>query len=269
MDKQEIQSAHQFNRFVAWRHRIGLIVPSTNTVCEMDFHRLVPQEISVHTGRMMLLGEISGDADWKKSMDWEEIHERMHEECGSVAREIATAQVDIMVFGCTSGSFIKGPGFDKEVSRRIEEAVSPICGKIPVVTTSTAVVEALKWLKIEKVSVATPYIEKGNEQERSFLEGVGFRVVDIKGLGIDTFGDYARQGPQVIYSLAREVDKKDADGIFISCADFRALDVIDVLEKDLKKPVVSSNQASIWLTLRKIGVQEKIKRHGLLLSGDI
>jgi len=268
MDRQEIENRKRFKGFTVWRNRIGLIVPSTNTVCEMDFHRLVPRGVSVHTGRMMLLGEVEGPVDWEKPMDWDKIHQRMHERCGIVAREIATAKVDIMVFGCTSGSFIKGPGLDKEISQKIEEAVLPVCGRIPVITTCTAVLEAFKALRIKNVSVATPYIEKGNEQERRFLEGNGFRVVDIKGLGIDTFGEYARQDPQVIYDLAKETDRRDADGIFISCADLRALDVIDALEQDLKKPVISSNLASIWLSLKKLGLEQKINGYGVLLKGS-
>lgn len=257
----------KFKGFPVWDHRIGLIVPSTNTVCEMDFHRLAPKGVSVHTGRMMIMEEVKGPVDWSKPMDWERIHQRMHERCATVAQEIATARVNMIVFGCTSGSFIKGPGGDEEISLMIEEAVLPVCGKIPVITISTAVLEALEALKIKKVSVATPYIERGNEQEKMFLEGNGFKVVDIKGLGLETFGEYARQGPQVIYDLAKKVNKKDADGIFISCADFRALDVIEVLERDLRKPVVSSNQISIWLSLKKLNISESIKGYGILLAG--
>lgn len=250
-----------------WRHRIGLIIPSTNTVCEMDFHRLVPKEVSIHTGRMMILEEMNGPMDWNTPMDWEKIHQRMHEKCVDVAKGVASARVDLIVFGCTSGSFIKGPGSDREIGRKIEQAVSPIYGKIPVITTSTAVVEALRTLSIEKVIVATPYIEEGNRQEKIFLEGNGFKVVDIRGLGLEVFGEYARQEPQVIYDLVRKLDKNGADGVFISCTDFRALDVIEILEKDLRKPITSSNQASLWLSLRKLGLNETIKGYGALLRG--
>lgn len=257
----------KFKACPTWRHRIGLIVPSTNTVCEMDFHRLAPKEVSIHTGRMMILEETNGPMDWKAPMDWEKIHQRMHERCVDVAKGLASARVDLIVFGCTSGSFIKGPGSDTEIATKIEMAVLPIYGKIPVVTTSTAVVEALRALSIEKVIVATPYIEQGNQQEKFFLEGNGFKVVDIKGLGLEGFGEYARQEPQTIYDLVKKLDKGGADGIFISCTDFRALDVIEILEKDLRKPITSSNQASLWLSLRKLGLNETIKGYGTLLRG--
>ena len=216
----------------------------------------------------MILEETNGPMDWNTPMDWEKIHQRMHEKCEEVVKGVAAARVDLIVFGCTSGSFIKGPGSDGEISRKMEEAVLPICGRIPVITTSTAVVEALRALSIEKVSVATPYIERGNEQERIFLEGNGFKVVDIKGLGLEAFGEYARQEPHVIYDLVKKLDQVGADGIFISCTDFRALDVIEILEKDLRKPIVSSNQASLWLSLKKLGLNERIKGYGVLLRGS-
>jgi maleate isomerase len=263
-----IKNEGKFKGYPVWRYRVGLIVPSTNTVCEVDFHRLAPEGVSIHTGRMMILGDINGPLDWKKPMNWDEIHQRMHEKCEEVAREVATARVDVMVFGCTSGSFIKGPGFDRQLSQKIEEAVLPLCGRIPVITTSTAVLEAFRELKMRSVSVATPYIDKGNEQERMFLEGNGFRVVDISGLGIEAFGEFARQEPRIIYDLAKKADDRGADGVFISCTDFRALDVIEILEEELGKPVVSSNQASLWLTLKKLKIKAPIKGYGMLLAGS-
>jgi maleate isomerase len=250
------------------RGKIGLIVPSSNTICEMDFHRLAPEGVSVHTARMMTLAGIKGTADWQKPMNWDEEYKGMYEKCEEAAIELATARVDIIVFGCTSGSFTGGPGFDKELCRKIEKAVVPICGKIPAITASTAVVEALKELKVKSVSMVTPYPQEINERGKVFLEGNGFKVVDEEGLNLEAFSEFARQEPQVIYDLARKADKRDADAIFISCTEFRSLDVIEVLEKDLRKPVISANQASLWLALKKLEINESIKGYGTLLLGQ-
>jgi len=231
----------------------------------MDFHKLAPEGVSIHTARMMILGDISGTVDWEKPSNWDEVYQRMHETCQKAARELATARVNTLVFACTSGSFVEGPGFDKELSQRIEESVVPICGQIPALTTSTAIVEALKELKIKKVSVVTPYPQEVSERGRIFLEGNGFTVVDMKWLGLENFSEIAKQEPEVIYDFARKADNKDADGIFISCTDFRALDVVELLEKDIGKPVVSSTQASLWLALKQLNINESIKGYGVLL----
>ena len=113
--------------------------------------------------------------------------------------------------------------------------------------------------------MVTPYPQKVSERGKTFLEGNGFTVVDMKGLGLENFSEIARQRPQVIYDLAKKADHRDADGIFISCTDFRALEVVELLEKDLRKPVVSANQASLWLALRQLNINEAIQGYGMLL----
>jgi len=248
--------------------RIGLVVPSVNTGCEMDFHRLVPEGVSVHTARMMVLGDVTGLVDWEKPTDWDADYQMMHDKYEEAAKEIACARVDVIVFGCTSGSFIKGPGADKQVCQKIEEAVLPICGKIPALTASTAAVAALEELRIKNVSLVTPYPRRISEKGKTFLEGNGFRVVEMRGLELERFSQIGRQSPKIIYDLAKEADKKDADGIFISCTELGALDVIEALEREIGKPVVTCNQASVWLALRKLNIDTAIKGYGMLLDGS-
>ena len=111
------------------RKRIGLMVPSTNTTCEADFQMAVPRGITVHGQRLWLTNEGTGD----------EVFNRMNAEIEAGARYLATAKVDVIVYGCTTGSFFKGPGWDREMCAVIQRAAG-----VPAVATSPSVVEALR-----------------------------------------------------------------------------------------------------------------------------
>lgn len=231
-----------------WRARLGVIVPSCNVILEPELYKMVPEGISVHFARARILE------------DTPEELQKMVDDAPNAAQKLAHAKVNAIAFGCTGASLFKGLGFDLQIAKKIEDTTG-----IAATTTSTAVVAALKELGIKKVSVATAYEEWLNEKEKEFLEKNGFKVLNIKGLGIPDPEELARVHPEVAYELAREVDKEEADGIFISCTDFRTIEILEVLEHDSGKPVVSSNQATLWMLLKLAGIRKPIEGYGRLL----
>lgn len=233
------------------RARIGLIVPPTNTVIEEEFHRMAPEGVSIHTAR----------ATWEDPQPQPDSIIKMSESVADAAQRAAMAEVGTIVWGCTGGSFMKGVGFDQELISQMEERTG-----IPSLTTSTAVIEAFKEFGFESVAVATPYVDAVNEREKIFFEGHGFKVTKIKGLQLPQVTNIGLQEPSVSYSLAKEVDSPEADGVFISCTDFRTIDILSKLEEELDKPAVSSNQASMWASLKRVGIQDPIKGFGSLLT---
>lgn len=232
-----------------WRGRIGLIIPSSNTTMESEFWRMVPEGVSVHTTRLKLLRVTVSEL---KEMAKNALH---------AAELLATANVNVIVYGCTSGALIGGIEWEENLRKSIEKHV-----RIPTITTAFAVVNALRELGVRRVSIATPYIDEVNVLERKFLESSGFKVVKIKGLGIADNIEIGKQSPWIAYRLAREVDSSEAEAIFISCTNFRTIEVISKLEEDLGKPVISSNTASLWTSLRILGVKQSIKGYGKLLE---
>jgi len=164
------------------------------------------------------------------------------------ALKLADAKVNVIAFGCTSGSLTRGLGHDKEIVSRIEKATNT-----PAVATARAVVNALKALNLSKISVATPYTDEINILERKFLEQNRFTIVNIEGLGITDNSEIGRQKPETVSQMAELVDTLESEGIFLSCTNLPTLEVIASLENKLGKPVVSSNTATMWFTLKRIG----------------
>lgn len=169
------------------------------------------------------------------------------------ARELAAQGADLVVFNCTSGSFIRGLGYDMEIIQRLEEATH-----LPAITTTTAVVEALKTVGAHKLTMLTPYPDSVNEVEVKFLEDSGFQVVAAKGLGIVQMNLVAKVPFDQLYALVREADRSESEAIFISCAGLRVIDYIRGLESDFQKPVVTSNQATLWMALRRLGREDRL-----------
>lgn len=236
---------------VGWRAKLGFLVPSVNVVLEPEVYKMIPEGVSAHFARMRIT-KVTED----------QLKALADVYMPKAVEGLADAKVDVIAFGCTGGSLIKGIGHDQEIISAIEKSTG-----IPATTTSTAVIKALNEMGIKKVSVATPYEEWLNLKEKKFLEGNGFKVMSIKGLGVTVDPEkIPKVHPEAVYELAREVNMPEADGIFISCTDFRTIEVLDALETDLDKPVISSNQSTVWMTLRMAGVNESIKGFGQLLT---
>lgn len=241
-----------------WRARIGIIIPSGNTTFEPECQRLAPEGVSFHFSRMNL-----------QDLTIEGLRE-MGKYAQEKGKELATAGVDLIVFGCTSGSFSEGKGHDKKLIQELEEATG-----IPALATSTAVIQALKTLSVRSFALCTPYSEELNVREKEFFEAQGFKVTAMVGLGhvkkMPLFPLASRpvshvglQEFYVPYKLARMVNSPEAQAIFISCTNFRSLEMIEKLENDLGKPVISSNQATIWAALQHLSICEPIPGGGNL-----
>jgi len=229
--------------------RLGLMVPSSNTTMESEFYKMLPEGFSTHTSRLRLSKATVKELTW--------MEEKIEEE----ALKLADAQVDVIGYGCTSGSFFRGVGHDKIIEERIEKV-----SETPAVATAGAVIKALRALSVIKVAVATPYTDEINILEKRFLSANDFEVVDLKGLQITENVKIGRLSNHVAYDLAMELKCDKADGLFISCTNFPTIERIDELESVLRKPVISSNTATLWAMLKRCGVFPKIRGFGRLLK---
>ena len=232
------------------RHvRLGLLVPSSNTTMECEFNLMRPKQATIHTGRIRLREVVVS-----KLLD-------MEKEIEEEALKLADAKVDVIAFGCTSGSLIRGLGYDKEIVSRIGKATNT-----PAVATAGAVVNALKALNLSRISVATPYTDDINVLERRFLEQNGFTVLKIEGLGITDNLEIGRQKPETIIRMVEHVDTLQGEGIFLSCTNLPTVELVASLEKKFGKPVISSNAATMWFMLKRIGYKHTIEGYGSLFS---
>lgn len=230
-----------------WRGIIGLVTPASGVSLETEFHKIAPEGVAIITTRIPLDRPII-----------EELM-RIADHAEEASALIAKAKPDLIVLGCTTGSLVKGIGYDKEIISRIESRVG-----IPATTTTTGVVDSLNALKVKKIAIVTPYPDEVNQREKSFMEDSGFEITSIKALQLAE-GVLGRDvESEQWYRLVKEIFSEDADAIFISCNALSVIDIIETLEEELRRPVITSNQALIWAALRKIDVKDKIGGLGTL-----
>ncbi len=167
--------------------------------------------------------------------------------------------LDVVCYACTSGSLVIGEA-------RVFKELSQGAPRAKATSLITGVIRALRALGVRRLVVATPYLDEINQRAAEYLEQEGFEVLAISGLKLEKDSDMVRVAPDYIVEFALSLDRKDADGIFISCGALRTLEVVGEIEARAGKPVISSNQAMIWDTLRLAGIDDKIEGYGRLLS---
>lgn len=235
------------------RGRIGLVSLATDLTVQPEIARIVPEGIAVYAAPITLpRGEVTPEALAEMTAN---------DELERAAEKLAWAEVDVILFACTSGSFIHGLGWDRELIARIEAA-----GNAPATTTSTTVIAALGAVGATKVTLCTPYTDVINAIEADYFAANGFPVVNASGLGLEYDRDIARLEPADAEAQVARTDVREADCIFISCTDYHVLDAIDTIEARHGKPVVTSNQAGAWGALRMMGIDEPISGAGRLLT---
>lgn len=234
------------------RIRFGLILPSSNSTMEWEYQRLLPSKVSLHSSRVRL-----------QNVTVESLFE-MARDVERAARELADADVNLIAYGCTTGSLIGGSSYEKEIISRISGAAG-----VPALTTAGAVCDALKTLRVTSLSVATPYTDGVNKRERKFLEERGFKVTSMGGLGLENNLEIGRQEPEQVYALATQIFDDNGEVLFISCTNLRTIEVIERLERELKRPVVSSNTATLWKMLTSSNTRIAMTGCGRLLSSNL
>ncbi len=152
----------------------------------------------------------------------------------------------VMAYACTSGSFIGGLAGEAALVAALIEAGAPAA-----VTTSGALLEALRHLELSRIATVTPYVADLTVGLSTYLTEAGVEVVAAAGLGLTS--DIWTVPYDVTAGLVRDTDAADAQAVFISCTNLPTYDVIATLESELGKPVLSANQVTLWSALRVIG----------------
>jgi maleate isomerase len=210
--------------------RIGLIVPSSNTVMEPDFHRHLGHAGIVSTARIFL-----------ESVTREAEVRMLEQDLPNAAELIRTTAPDVMVFGCTSAGSLGSLAHD----RAIGEKIGKLSGA-KAVTVLQAVVSQLRSIGPRKLAVFTPYIEDLTSSIVSSVAEAGFPPIKAAGMGIQINLEIGRVTPEAIIAFVEtQIAGCAPDCIFLSCTNWRAIESIEPLQKKLGIPVVSSNQAAI------------------------
>ena len=221
--------------------RVGLLVPSSNTVAEPDFYRNLPGSATIHTGRMFL-----------ETTTVEAEEAMLDDYTIPAARLLATVRPDLVVFACTSAGALRGNAYDSELCQRITAVTG-----VPTISVLKSVQRILADGPGKTVAVLTPYVDELNERIKASLEDDGFEVVAIHGMGITANLDISRVNPAAIVEFARQRlgDRLAADSLFVSCTNFQAVSARPLLQELYGASVVTSNHAALEAVHRELSLE--------------
>ena len=229
---------------------IGLIIPSGNRLTEPQFNTYAPSGVSIHITRLRMTGK------FRKPLN--ELKRPLTE----AAEALSDVKPGVIVFHCTANSMEAGLAHEKAIVEIIEQASG-----CPTITTAQALTQAFNHFSIKKLVLISPYVKETNRLEVNYLTETGYTVLRELGLGLETHA-YSTVTPEEWKKIVKENARLDTDSYFLSCTNTRMIEAIEDLERDLGKPVISSNQATLWACLKKLGIKHSDKKLGRLFNSN-
>jgi len=218
--------------------RVGLIVPSSNTVMEPDFHRLLGAGCAISTSRVYL-EQVTREAE----------QTMIDDDLPKALRLIKTTDPHVIVFGCTSAGSLGGLQSDTGIALRIEQQTG-----VRALTVVGSVVEQLNEIRPRRVAVLTPYREELTRTVADCVVEAGFQIGPVAGMGILSNREIGQVAPdEIVAFVEQQMQGASADCIFLSCTNWQAIAAIDAVKARFGVPVVSSNQATIDAVRRAAG----------------
>ena len=228
--------------------RIGLIALASDFTIEKDFINVIKDRgIDFFVNRIECYNPLTSENLIK-----------MSQKVTEVTKDILPDQkIDCVVYACTSGTIAAG-------YNSIEQKIKLAKPETKVTTPSTAAIKALKKLKIQKLSIFTPYSKKLNDEVVEYFKKENFNITSNSYFDIESDIDIGKVDQNYLYEVLSKIDLKDADALFVSCTALPVLKILDQVETKIKKTVLSSNQTLIWDSIRSVGYNSPVSGYGKL-----
>ncbi|CAJ2501290.1 Uu.00g041430.m01.CDS01 [Anthostomella pinea] len=243
--------------YVSPRARFGLIVPATNTVVEAEFARMLVPGVSWHSGRIAIANpSLKDDATMVAFL------ESLRTTIGDAVRSVGMCLPTYLVMGMSAETFWGGLSGAAE----FERFMASTSGGLGVTTGALAARAALDAYGARRIGIITPYQAVGDAQVVDFFTAVGYDVHMIHGLRCETATAIAEVAPETIKEAFRRVDALGVDALMQAGTNLPAAVAAAEIERELGKPVIAINTATVWHAYRTNGIMDKVTGFGSLLE---
>jgi maleate cis-trans isomerase len=229
------------------RH-FGVLIPSTNTTVEME-SRLLPSSYQAHFGRLMTSrpgATFSSPRD--DDLDYQ-------------SRLLGTAKVELIILAQTSASVFVDD-YDEIVTARMSAGAGA-----PAITSAQAIGRAVRALGVRRIGLVSPYSETVNRRAAAlFARKHGLETVALEGFGATDSYAIGNLGPENARNAFARIDRPEIEAFVVPGGNFPTMASIAEWEREFKKPVVTTNQASFWAMLVMLNTGGKIPGYGRLLA---
>jgi maleate isomerase len=231
-------------------HRFGVLVPSTNTTVETEYGRLLPVSLQVHVARIPLLS--SGVETPPRSGDADVDHQ---------ARMLGDAGVEVVALMQTAASLL-ADNYDDRITKRMSDAAG-----FPAITSARAIGLAIRSLGARRMALVAPF-------PMAVIDRLGHHYVVNHGLetvaSVSFSGTDSVEYPTLAQGLARDAimrtDRPDVEIFVVPGGNFPTMTFISEWEREVGKPVITTNQATLWAMIQIMRADEKLPGFGRLLE---
>lgn len=231
------------------RARLGFIIPSSNRMVEPQMRRYAPLDVAVHFTRIGMTN--------RHKAPLPELMPRF----ALAAELLGDSKCDVIVLQCTGTSMSGGIGGERDVIQTMEKA-----GGRPALTTASCLMTALAALKARRLVFVSETAQDGHDKKRAFLQEAGYDIVADRAAALANSDAFCTTPPEFWFDLVRGMRDDRAEAYFVSCANIHSIDVIQALEDELGRPVVTSNQVALWCALRTAGIDDAVPALGRLFG---
>ncbi len=230
--------------------RIGLIALGSDFRIEKDFNNVIyGKDIDLYVNRIHCYNPLTNETLAKMADDITEVTSDI----------LPDQKIDCVAYGCTSGTVAAG----YEVIKTKINAAKP---EAKVTTPITSAIKALKKLNIKKISVFTPYTKTINDTVLNYFKDQNITVSSLTYFDIASDLDIGKVEEEHLFDVLSKIDLSESEALFVSCTALPVLSIIDKLEKELNKVVLSSNQTLIWDALNLVGNKNIVKGYGKIFE---
>jgi maleate isomerase len=242
---------------LGWRHRFGVLGPSTNTVVQPDMEGMRPVGVTNHYSRIYTpnAGAISNDTFMAGAR-------LIGQNTMDAVDSVMTSSPDSLVMGMSAVTFFGGiAGADAFLANlKQRSGLNASIGS----HSCTAALKA--YGGVRRLAFMSPYFPAANTEVRRYFEESGFQVVRDLCLQCPSWTAIATIPVSTIRETFRKLDGDDVDAIVQVGTNLSAVRLCAAAELWLGKPVIAINTATYWHALRSNGIQDKIAGYGRLLE---
>ena len=230
--------------------RIGLITLASDLRIEKDFNNIIyDKNIDLYCNRIKSYNPLTN-----------ETLKKMAEDIPEVTKNILPDQkLDCVAYACTSGTIAAGYS-------SIFQKVNLVKPNTKVTTPITSAINALKSLRINKLTIFTPYTNEINQSVIDYFRNENIELSELSYFDLASDLDIGRVDPNHLFDVLKKIDLSNSDALFVSCTSLPVLSIIKELENKINKFVLSSNQTLIWDTLKQINYKKEIVGYGELFN---
>jgi len=243
-------------------HRIGLLVPSSNTTMETEVPALLrarelvrPDDTFTFHSARLRMEDVTPEG-----------LRAMNEETGRATAELADLRPDVVATACLVAIMAQGPGSHRAAESEIESVLEREHASAPVVSSAGALVGALHALGARRIGIVAPYLEELTRLVVAYIEDAGVEVAEAVSLEVPDNRAVAALDPHDLERHWQRLDLRGCDALVLSaCVQMRSLEVLDEVERRSGLPTVSAATATTWAILRALDLEPVAPGAGALL----